>query len=92
MTTPGASALHVYAPSGYTYRSIRQCRKCKRRTRHLVTLYVWHDPTEICLAHEPRTWVRRYWPDTHAEWQAASTRRDAIADVCVAAMAEIGAA
>jgi hypothetical protein len=84
-------SLVVCAPRGFTYRRILRCRKCKRRTRHLVTTYVWDDPTFRCLAHEVRVpYSDRKDPRrAMALWAAAMTRKAAHEAVVAAAMAEI---
>jgi len=80
--------VYICAPRGFTYRTFRRCRKCKRVTRHLVTLYVWYDPTLRCLAHEVRV-PGSYRKDPRramALWAAAGTRKQAHAAVCEEAM------
>jgi hypothetical protein len=83
-----AAEVVICAPQGWTYRAVLRCRKCKRRTRHLVTTYVWYDPTAHCLAHERPTWT---YPDWQEAWQDALTRQEALIAVVDAAMEEIGA-
>jgi hypothetical protein len=84
-------SLVVCAPRAFTYRAILRCRRCKRRTRHLVSLFVWYEPTIRCLAHEVRV-PGSYRKDPRramALWVAAGTREQAREAVLAAAMAEI---
>jgi hypothetical protein len=89
----GVTEIIICAPSGFTSRRILRCRKCKRRTRHLVTQYSWYDPTFRCLAHDPirvPNTYRRSPERTRAAWKDAMTRREAHEAVVAAAMAELG--
>lgn len=63
----------ICSPQGWTWRTIRSCRKCKRRTQHLVTSYVWYDPLVYCLAHEPFK-APMLWGD-------AMSRKDAFSEL-----------
>jgi len=85
------SELIICAPTGFTSRRILRCPKCKRRTRHLVTSYVWYDPIFLCLAHEVRVpgSYRKSPERARAMWDAAMTRQAAHEAVVAAAMEEI---
>ena len=94
MRMSDAPVVILCRPKGFTARRILACRKCKRRTRHLVTFYVWYDPTFRCLAHEVRVpnSYRKSPERADAMWKAAMPRKGAHLAVVEAAMAEIGAA
>lgn len=85
--------VSICSPQGFAYRAILRCRKCKRRTRHIIRTYVWYDPTMKCLAHEVRVpYSYRLSPGrADALWRGASTRAEAHAAVVAAAMAELDA-
>ena len=42
--------VHVHRPRVYRYRAILRCRKCRRRTRHVVAASLYYDPTAKCCA------------------------------------------
>ena len=40
--------IHVCAPSGFRYRTIRHCPYCERRRRFVVHTFVWYGPEVMC--------------------------------------------
>jgi len=65
--------MTVCSPRGIRYRAILYCRKCKRRRRSLVTLFVWYEPeVECCTCRKLR-----------AEWrEERTTRKEGLAAIC----------
>ena len=40
--------IHIYAPPGYSYRTIQHCPTCDRRRRMVVTIYGWFGADTVC--------------------------------------------
>lgn len=77
----GGPQLTICSPRGIRYRAVLLCRKCKRRRRSLVSLFVWYEPHIVCCTC------------THSldDWRAErTTRKEAHVLNLAAAMAEMG--
>lgn len=42
--------VHINAPASVRARIVKRCTACRRRRRHVVSLYQWYGPMVTCCA------------------------------------------
>ena len=93
--------IHIYAPPGYSYRTIQRCPTCDRRRRMVVTIYSWFGADTVCCGcgeswneesrcERPfeRGWRKRAVTGAKKLWNRATTKSEALDALMVEIRAE----